>query len=77
MRLKGGPKDLPLAVSDWGGGFEAADPLNQSELDVTIMSERLKLVDGSLESNLNAKGGITIRARVPLDAEINSEGAAG
>ena len=77
MSLRGGSSELTLAVGDVGLGFDPDDVLNGPGLGVTIMKERMKLVGGTLSVESQDERGTTIRARVPLNAKINSEDPAG
>jgi PAS domain S-box-containing protein len=72
--LKGGANQLDLSVRDWGIGFAPEEPLKGLGPGLTIMKERLKLVDGELSIESQPQRGTTIRARVPFYPKMNSAG---
>jgi PAS domain S-box-containing protein len=63
---------IHLAVRDLGIGFDPEAPLAQSGLGLTIMKERVKMVNGELSIESQRERGTTIRARVPLIPETKS-----
>jgi PAS domain S-box-containing protein len=72
VSLTGEANELHLAVRDVGIGFDPEDAQKGPGLSLAIMSERLKLVDGTLWIESQREGGTTIRARVPLDGRTDS-----
>jgi len=61
-----------LAVSDHGTGFNAEEAKQSRGLGLISMEERVKLLKGTLSIESHAKGGTTIRARVPLSSGSDS-----
>jgi PAS domain S-box-containing protein len=66
VSLSGESSEIQLTVRDWGVGFDPDEAMNGPGLGLTSMQERLKLVDGKLYIESQAKQGATIHARVPL-----------
>lgn len=66
VRLRGGTREIELAVQDSGIGFELEEALKGRGLGLTSMRERLKLVDGELFVDSNPERGTTVHVRVPL-----------
>jgi len=66
VSLRGESSEIQLTVRDWGVGFDPDEDMNGPRLGLTSMQERLKLVDGKLYIESQAKQGATIHARVPL-----------
>ena len=72
VSLTGEANELHLAVRDVGIGFDPEDAQKGPGLSLAIMSERLKLVDGTLWIESQPERGTAIRARVPLNGRTNS-----
>jgi PAS domain S-box-containing protein len=72
VSLTGEANELHLAVRDLGIGFDPEDAQKGPGLSLAIMSERLKMVDGTLWIDSQREGGTTIRARVPLNGRTDS-----
>jgi PAS domain S-box-containing protein len=66
VSLGGESSEIQLTVRDWGIGFDPEAAMKGRGLGLTSMQERLKLVDGKLCIESQAKQGATIHARVPL-----------
>jgi PAS domain S-box-containing protein len=66
VSLSGESSEIQLTVRDWGVGFDPDEAMNRPGLGLSNMQERLKLVDGKLWIESEAKQGATIHARVPL-----------
>jgi PAS domain S-box-containing protein len=66
VSLRGDSNEIQLTVRDWGIGFDPAAAVKSSGLGLISMRERLKLFDGDLSIESQARGGTTIHARVPL-----------
>ena len=66
VRSWGTPKEIHLTIRDSGLGFELKAARNSRGLGLVSMEERLKLVQGTLSIDSEARRGTTIRARVPL-----------
>jgi signal transduction histidine kinase len=64
--LKADRNELSLTVRDSGVGFDPDKALNGPGLGLTIIKERLKLIDGELSINSQSQHGRTLCARVPL-----------
>jgi PAS domain S-box-containing protein len=77
VELRETPDAIVLSVHDAGRGFDAESAITGRGLGLTSMQERMKLVNGDLSVDSQAKHGTTILARVPLKAEIESVRAAG
>jgi PAS domain S-box-containing protein len=77
VQLSGRPGEIHLTVSDSGAGFDILATRAGGGLGLTSMRERLKLIKGELSIESQPKRGTTIHARVPLDANSNSERAVG
>jgi signal transduction histidine kinase len=77
VQLSGRPGEIHLTVSDSGAGFDIVATRAGGGLGLTSMRERLKLIKGELSIESQPKRGTTIHARVPLDANSNSERAVG
>jgi PAS domain S-box-containing protein len=67
----GGSNEVHLTVRDLGIGFDTENALKTSGIGLTIMKERLKLVDGELSIE-SQRGSGTIHARVPLKPKADS-----
>ena len=73
--LSYGPNEVYLRVRDSGIGFDPQEALRGPGLGLSIMKERLKMVNGELSIQSQRERGTTIHARVPLNPEIYSHGA--
>jgi signal transduction histidine kinase len=71
------PGEIHLTVSDTGAGFELEAAKNGRGLGLVSMKERLQLVKGTFSVDSQPLKGTTIHARVPLNSESKSMGAAG
>jgi len=70
--LKADRNQLSLTVRDSGVGFDPEKALNGPGVGLTIMKERLKLVDGELSIHSQPQHGTTVYAQVPLRLSGNS-----
>ena len=77
VQLWGRTGEIHLTVSDSGAGFDILATRAGGGLGLTSMRERLKVIKGELLIESQPKRGTTIHARVPLDADSNSERAVG
>jgi PAS domain S-box-containing protein len=77
VRLWGTSREIHLAVSDLGEGFDKETALKGSGLGLTSMQERLKLVNGELSIESQPRRGTTIHARAPLSSASDAERAVG
>jgi len=75
--LRGGSNEVYLNVQDSGVGFDVDTAANAPRIELAIMKERMKLVNGELTVQSQRGHGTTIQARVPLHARIDSAEAAG
>ena len=75
--LRGGSNEVYLTVRDSGIGFDVDNAANAPRIELAIMKERMKLVNGELTVQSQRGHRTTMQARVPLHAEIDSTGAAG
>ena len=66
MELVGGHDQLVLRISDDGVGFDPDSPHSQSGLGMVSMSERIRLVGGTLEVWSRPSMGTRVEAVVPL-----------
>jgi PAS domain S-box-containing protein len=64
--LRGSSEGLWLTVRDSGAGFDAASAAAGRGLGLTSMTERLKLVGGTIDIASQSGRGTTLVARVPL-----------
>jgi signal transduction histidine kinase len=64
--------ELSLTVADSGVGFDLKSAMNQRGLGLVSMSERLRLVQGTISIQSAPNQGTTIDARVPLGREHKS-----
>jgi PAS domain S-box-containing protein len=65
VSLRGESNEIRLNVRDWGIGFDP-EAVKKHGVGLARMQEHLKLVDGKLLIESQAKQGATIHARVPL-----------
>jgi len=68
-------EEIHLAVNDLGAGFDIHTAKESRGLGLVSMQERLRLVNGELSIESQAKRGTTIHARVPLHSEDASKRA--
>jgi PAS domain S-box-containing protein len=73
VELQGAVDEVQLTVSDAGVGFESRSAMTGEGLGLISMRERLHLVKGEISIESRPNHGTTIRARVPLGKEGNSE----
>ena len=66
------PDEIHLTVSDPGAGFNQREALGSRGLGLVSMRERLQLVNGALVIESEPGQGTTIRARVPIKADVES-----
>jgi signal transduction histidine kinase len=69
VRLRQTDDGLLLAISDNGGGFDAADPENAGSLGLVSMRERARLQKGTLDIESAPGHGTTVIAWVPTEEE--------
>jgi PAS domain S-box-containing protein len=77
VSLRGGEIQVEMMVRDSGIGFDPEEAMKGSGLGLVSMTERLKLVNGSLSIDSQLERGTTIQARVPLTPKAKSAGAVG
>ena len=66
VSLCGKPNEIQLTVRDWGIGFQPTEAPKRRAAGITIMGERLRLVDGELLIESQPRFGTSVHARVPL-----------
>ena len=66
VMLRYGSNEVELIVCDSGSGFDVEEALKGPGFGLTIMQERLKMIDGKLSVESQRNRGTTIHARVPL-----------
>jgi signal transduction histidine kinase len=76
VSLTGRMNEIELMVHDSGGGFDPNRATNGQGLGLTSMKERLRLIHGQLFVDSKPEHGTTILARVPLNPDKNTFGAA-
>ena len=72
VELRGTPDEIYLTISDLGTGFDQQEALGNRGLGLISMRERLQLVNGALAIESKPGQGTTIRARVPIKADVES-----
>jgi PAS domain S-box-containing protein len=72
VELRGTPDEIHLTVSDSGAGFDQREALASRGLGLVSMRERLQLVNGTMVIESEPGRGTTIRARVPIKADVES-----
>jgi len=72
VELRGTPDESYLTISDLGTGFDQQEALGNRGLGLISMRERLQLVNGALAIESKPGQGTTIRARVPIKADVES-----
>ncbi len=75
VSLSNGPHEIQLTVQDSGIGFDPEETRNGPGLGLTSMTERLKLVNGTLSIHSQPQRGTMICARVPLAPQAKSAAA--
>lgn len=75
--LRGGSNEVYLTVGDSDIGFDVDNAANAPRIELAIMKERMKLVNGDFSVQSQRGRGTTVQARVPLHAQIDSAEAAG
>jgi PAS domain S-box-containing protein len=68
--------EIRLTVKDLGRGFDVETAKQGRGLGLTTMSERVRLVNGTIAIESKPKAGTTIRVRVPLPSEQDPRRAA-
>lgn len=69
--------EIHLIVSDSGRGFNVQEAMKGQGLGLTSMSERVQIVNGSIEIDSKPTGGTRIHVRVPFNEGIDLKRAAG
>ena len=69
------PREVLLAISDSGKGFDIETAMQGTGLGLTSMRERVRLVNGTITIDSEPNRGTSIRVRVPIHPE--SDRAAG
>jgi len=77
VELRGTAKDIQLAVSDLGVGFDPQKAATRRGIGLISMRERLQLVNGHISIASRLGDGTTIHARVPFSSGRDSVMAAG
>jgi signal transduction histidine kinase len=75
--FRGGSNEVYLTVRDLDIGFDVDNAANAPRIELAIMEERVKLLNGEFSVQSQREHGTTIQARVPLHAKIDSAEAAG
>jgi signal transduction histidine kinase len=71
VSLHGEPNEIQLTVRDWGIGFHPAEAPKWRAIGISIMRERLRLVDGELLTESQPHFGTKVYVRVPLKKQAN------
>jgi PAS domain S-box-containing protein len=69
VELREDSSEIHLTISDSGKGFDVAAALRGKGLGLTSMSERVRLVSGTITIKSKPMGGTVINVRVPLESE--------
>lgn len=69
VRMRFGPRDLTVHVTDFGHGLPAAKKHNQPGLGLIAMRERASLLNGSLNVSSSPGVGTTIAIKMPFEQE--------
>jgi signal transduction histidine kinase len=69
--------EVHLEIMDSGKGFDVEAAMKGKGLGLTSMSERIRLLNGTLTVDSRPNGGTAIRVRVPLVANHISQRATG
>jgi PAS domain S-box-containing protein len=77
VRLEYSANQLHLIVSDRGTGFDPEAATRKGGLGLVNMSERARLVRGTIQIDSKPMGGTTIHVRVPFMSEHGAQRAAG
>jgi PAS domain S-box-containing protein len=77
VQLRENLGEIHLTISDPGRGFEIQNALQEEGLGISSMRERVKLVNGTILIESRPMSGTTIHVRVPFEAELNPQQAAG
>jgi signal transduction histidine kinase len=77
VQLREESSEVHLIVSDSGKGFDVEAVKQGKGLGLTSMQERVRLVNGTIAIDSKPHGGTTIRVRVPLPSDRDSQRAAG
>ena len=72
VRLAERSYEVHLTISDQGRGFDLESVVHGQGLGLTSMSERVRLVNGTMQIESKPMGGTTIDVRVPFGSEHNS-----
>jgi PAS domain S-box-containing protein len=72
VELRGTPGEVCLTVSDAGTGFDQLEAMGTRGLGLISMRERLQLVNGTFVVESSPGHGTTIRACVPIKADVES-----
>jgi signal transduction histidine kinase len=75
VHLQGEPDEIHLEVRDAGAGFSVEKVRENGGLGLISMQERVHLVRGTFAIDSKTNCGTTIRARVPLIANISTKAA--
>jgi signal transduction histidine kinase len=76
VHLQGMPAGIQLEVHDAGAGFDLESVQKNGGLGLNSMRERIHIVKGSFTIDSKANFGTTIRAKVPLFADMGTKPAA-
>jgi PAS domain S-box-containing protein len=66
--------EIQLVVNDLGRGFDIEEALHGKGLGLTSMSERVRLLNGTISIDSKPMRGATIHVRIPLASEHASKG---
>ena len=69
--------EVHLTVSDSGRGFDVEAAKQDNGLGLISMSERVRLVNGTIKIDSRPMSGTTIYVRVPLESDHRSASATG
>ena len=75
VELEGDEDDLRLTVRDGGVGFDVTEARERLGLGLVSMSERVRLLTGSIEIDSAPGRGTSIRIAVPLERNRNEQTA--
>ena len=70
VRVQGTPDGIELPVHDAGVGFDEENVQKNGGLGLSSMQERIHIVKGTFAIDSKANCGTTIRANVPLHADM-------
>jgi len=75
VQLQERHNEVHLVITDSGKGFDPKKALQGTGLGLTSMSERVRLINGTISINSNPNHGTKIHVRVPLPLKLDSHPA--